>query len=401
MDALDIGVVGCGTAGAAVALFLARAGHKVTVYERVADPGPVGAGITLQPTGQAVLARLGLLQPIVERGARLERLRAVRLGGKRLVELHYAEIDPRLFGIGLHRGTLFHVLHQAVSQEPGVTLRLGAACASIERRGEQVTIRGDGGELGTHALVIAADGSISELHATAGVPVRASEYAWGALWFVADDPEQRFAGELYQVVRGARRMYGILPTGRGPTSDRPVVSLYWSLRLADHAAWRAAGLAAWKEEVRGFDPRIAPVLDQIDDAAQLVLTRYRSVRMPRWHGERVVFLGDAAHAMSPQLGQGCNLALWDAMVLADELAAAPTLDAGLAAYTRARHHHLRHYQFMTRALTPLFQSSSRALGLLRDLTMPLAGRLGPLRRMMTRTMIGAERGIVRRALALP
>lgn len=180
-----------------------------------------------------------------------------------------------------------------------------------------------------------------------------------------------------------------------------MVSLYWSLRLADHAAWRAAGLAAWKDEVRLFDPRIAPVLEQIDDAAQLVLTRYRSVRMARWHGERVVFLGDAAHAMSPQLGQGCNLALWDAMVLADELAAAPTLDAGLTAYTRARHHHLRHYQFMTRALTPLFQSSSRALGLLRDLTMPLAGRLGPLRRMMTRTMIGAERGIVRRSLALP
>jgi 2-polyprenyl-6-methoxyphenol hydroxylase-like FAD-dependent oxidoreductase len=59
-----IGVIGCGTAGAAAALFLARAGHDVRVFERVADPKPVGAGIIVQPSGQAVLARLGLLERV-------------------------------------------------------------------------------------------------------------------------------------------------------------------------------------------------------------------------------------------------------------------------------------------------------------------------------------------------
>jgi 2-polyprenyl-6-methoxyphenol hydroxylase-like FAD-dependent oxidoreductase len=401
LDALDIGVIGCGSAGAAAALFLARAGHRVTVYERVADPRPVGAGITLQPTGQAVLARLGLLAPIVERGARLDRLRANRHGGKRLVELRYADVDPAMFGIGLHRGTLFQVLFDAVRVEPGVTLRLDAGCTSVSRTdGAGVTVHGCDGELGRHALVIAADGSVSELHATAGVPVRSSEYAWGALWFVGDDAQRTFDGELYQVVRGARRMYGILPTGRAPESDRPVVSLYWSQRLDDHPRFLADGLAAWKDEVRGFDPRVAPLLEQIRDPAQLVLTRYRSVRMARWHGDRVVFLGDAAHAMSPQLGQGCNLALWDAMVLADILGEARTLADGLAAYSRARARHLRHYQFMTRVLTPMFQSSSRVLGWLRDTFMPLAARLPPVERLMVRTMIGLERGIVRRPLGL-
>ena len=403
MDALDIGVIGCGSAGAAAALFLARAGHRVTVYERVAEPRPIGAGITLQPTGQAVLARLGLLAPIVERGARLDRLRAHRHGGKRLVELRYADIDPAFFGIGLHRGTLFDVLFQAVRREPGVTVRLDAGCTSMTRDAGGVTVHGCDGELGRHALIIAADGSVSELHGSAGVPVRSSEYTWGALWFVGDDPDRTFDGELFQVVRGARRMYGILPTGRGPEGspdDHPVVSLYWSQRLDDHPRWRTAGLAAWKDEVRTFDPRVAPVLEQIREPEQLVLTRYRSVRMARWHGDRVVFLGDAAHAMSPQLGQGCNLALWDAMVLADVLAAAPTLTAGLAAYSQARRRHLRHYQFMTRMLTPLFQSSSRVLGWLRDAFMPLAARLPPVERMMVRTMIGLERGIVRRPLSL-
>ena len=55
-------------------------------------------------------------------------------------------------------------------------------------------------------------------------------------------------------------MYGVLPTGRGPADDRPLVSLYWSLALDDHARWQADGLDAWKAEVRSFDPRIEPVL---------------------------------------------------------------------------------------------------------------------------------------------
>jgi 2-polyprenyl-6-methoxyphenol hydroxylase-like FAD-dependent oxidoreductase len=122
--------------------------------------------------------------------------------------------------------------------------------------------------------------------------------------------------------------------------------------------------------------------------------------MSRWHGDRVVFLGDAAHAMSPQLGQGCNLALWDAMVLADLVHAAKTLPDALAAYSRARRRHLRHYQFMTRMLTPMFQSSSRLLGWLRDAFMPTSARFGPVYRLMVRTMIGLEQGLVRRPLSL-
>ncbi len=401
MHVLDVGVVGCGSAGAATALFLARAGHRVTVYERVLEPGPIGAGITLQPTGQVVLARLGLLAPVLERGARLDRLHCVTRGGRTLADLRYAAVDPHMFGLGVHRGTLFQTLYDAVRVEPGVTLRLGAAVTGVGRDGGRPTVRGAAGALATHDLVIGADGAVSELHASGGVAVRAREYAWGALWFVADDPGPAFAGELFQVVDGARRMYGLLPTGRGPGRSTPVVSLFWSLPVAGHARWRDVGLAAWKAEVVRLDRRAAPVLEQITDQRQVLLARYRDVRMPRWHGDGVVFLGDSAHAMSPQLGQGANLALWDAMILADALAAAPDLAAALAAYSRERRRHLGFYQLMTRALTPFFQSSSRLAGWARDLTFPIANWLPPTRRLMVRTMAGVQLGFVRRPLALP
>jgi 2-polyprenyl-6-methoxyphenol hydroxylase-like FAD-dependent oxidoreductase len=122
--------------------------------------------------------------------------------------------------------------------------------------------------------------------------------------------------------------------------------------------------------------------------------------MRRWHGERIVFIGDAAHATSPQLGQGANLALWDAMCLADAFADRGEPAAALAAYTAMRRRHLNYYQLATRALTPLFQSDSRVLGWLRDLVFPTSGWLPPLRRRMVRTMAGLDRGIVRRPIPL-
>jgi 2-polyprenyl-6-methoxyphenol hydroxylase-like FAD-dependent oxidoreductase len=128
---------------------------------------------------------------------------------------------------------------------------------------------------------------------------------------------------------------------------------------------------------------------------------YRDTVMARWHDDGAVFVGDAAHATSPQLGQGANLALWDAMVLADVLAAAPTVAAGLAAYTRERRRHLAYYQWATRALTPFFQGDSRVLGWLRDRLFPMSTWLGPLRRRMVRTMAGLDRGVVRAPIALP
>jgi len=258
----------------------------------------------------------------------------------------------------------------------------------------------DGSEHGPFDLLVIADGAVSELRTAAGTTTRDAPYPWGALWFVADDRDRVFTRELYQVAVRARRLYGALPTGLGPRGDTPVVSLFWSLAADELPAWRAAGLDAWKREVRALDPRIEPVLDQIRDPAQVTFARYRDVRMSRWCDRGVVFIGDAAHATSPQLGQGANLALLDALALADAVAGHPSIGAALDAYTAARRRHLLHYQRMTRWLTPFFQSSSRVLGWLRDWTFPVGNALPPVRNLMIRTMAGVDRGFVRRPLQL-
>src|SRR5262245_17792998 len=106
-----IGVVGCGVAGQAAASFLADAGHDVTVFERFAEPRPLGAGLLLQPTGLAVLRALGLEQEALARGSKVVGLEARTAGGRTVLDLAYADLHPKAHGLGIRRSVLFDLLH--------------------------------------------------------------------------------------------------------------------------------------------------------------------------------------------------------------------------------------------------------------------------------------------------
>ncbi len=393
---LHIAIIGAGTAGAAAALLLARAGHRVAVFEAVADPGPVGAGIMLQPTGQTVLARLGLLQDVVARGHRVDHLLCETNNGRKILDLSYAALGDGRHGYGLHRGALFAALFAALGQQTGVGVHLGIEVRKLVTTPKGPLLRdAAGNDHGPFDLTVVADGAGSDLHDDQGTPRTVKPYPWGALWWVAPDPELRFSGRLHQIVHGAHTMLGLLPTGTAPDRpDLPLVSLFWSIRADRVDAFRHGDLGAWKARVSQLLPAAAAVVAGIDSADQLLFARYRDVVMPNWHGDRTVWLGDAAHAMSPQLGQGANLALCDAAVLADCVAKHPDVNQALVAYSRARRRHLDYYQWATRALTPFFQSDSQLLPWLRDVGMPVAGALPWTRRKMVAAMAGAETGLL-------
>ncbi len=308
--ALSIGVVGAGTAGTAAALLFARAGHRVSIFERVAQPRPVGAGITLQPTGQAVLAQLGLLDEIERRATRVDGLLCQRRDGRAVVDLRYADVDPGLYGLGLHRGVLFEALVAAARAQAGITLEFGVSIAAAPLvgggAGQRWLQTSDGSRRGPFDLVIAADGSICELHHEAAVPVRSTPYPWGAMWFVADDAGGTLTADrrVLQIVDGAHTMFGLLPTGQSPHNSQPVVSVFWSVRADRVAAIRAAGLDAWRANAVALHPAAAPVLAQIEHIDQLLFTQYRDVSMQQWHNDGLVFIGPASRvrAFAPFLG---------------------------------------------------------------------------------------------------
>lgn len=407
MGPLEVAVVGTGTAGSATALFLARQGHRVTLYEKVPQPQSLGAGIMLQPSGLSVLRALALDAEVLRKGDRIERLWVQTAAGRKVMELEYAQLSPTLSGLGLHRGVLFEVLFRAALREPGLTVHTGIDVEDLHtgRDGRQAVIeRGTRKHFGRHDLVVVANGARSSLRDDTSFVKSVEAYPWGALWAIVPDPQNHFTGRLFQVVKGTRRLMGLLPTGVGPSDQQHAgrtVSFFFSLRTDQLAAFQQGDFEHWKRGVLEDVPSSQPVLEQLTSPGSLLFSSYHDVVMWPWNTERVVYVGDAAHAMSPQLGQGCNLALLDAWVLSEAMRGSESVPDALFRYSRLRRWHLGWYQFITRWLTPFFQSDHGWLQPLRDVGMAWATDVPWVRRQMVSAMCGVSRGPFLDLLRLP
>ncbi len=355
---LRVAVVGLGSAGPALALLLADAGHDVTVLEREVEPGPVGAGIWLQHLGQQVLDRLGLLDDLRAVSRPVSRVEGRTVDGRVVMDFSYDALPGAVPALGVHRGALFTLLHRALLDSP-VRVETGVTVTAVHPAPAGMQVQTPSGSHGIYDLVVGADGSRSAVRRSMGVTVRDHPYAFGALWCVVDDPDLIAGDELHQCLDGTRSYFGVLPTGERQAS------IFWSTHTRDFA--NAPAVPAWREQAKRFAGRYEPLLDGVD---RLLPASYRDVvvRTPyrTEGGAGAVLVGDAAHAMSPQLGAGTSLALADAWGLHHALATRPTLESALAAYAQDRTAHVRWYQWWTRLMVPVFQSDLTFLALPRD-----------------------------------
>ncbi len=386
MRPLRVAVVGCGTAGPALALMLHRDGHDVRLIERVAEPGPVGAGILLQHLGQEVLHRMGLGDTLRAQSPEVTRVDATAMDGRVVMGFDYADLPGGVPGWGVHRGTLLQTLLDAVRAE-GVPLETGVTVTAVRPDDRGVVVRTDTAGDRSFDLVIGADGAASVVRRESGLARHDRVYPYGALWAVVDDPEQRGGAALYQRYHGTRHYLGTLPTGLGRSS------VFWSIRERDIDSAMTEGVDAWREQARPFAGEHDYLLDRV---THLLPARYRHVgcRQPdRHHPHRdagVVLLGDAAHGMSPQLGAGGSLALADAWTLAAMLRRHDSVTAALTAYRSQRRAHIRWYAFFSSLMVPAFQSDLDVLAWPRDHVLGAMTAQPWVRRIMVSTLMGAQ-----------
>lgn len=375
MIQIDVAIAGCGIAGLSAALLLHRQGHEVTIYERFAEPAPLGSGLMIQPTGMAVLAQLGLAGEVILRGAPVARLFGQNQQGEVVLDARYSDLaDSAAFGLGIHRASLFGVLYDA-ALAVGITIAPGHAVQEtvLDGVGRRLVFA-DGTASARFDLIVDALGVATPL-----APPTQAWLPFGALWTSLPWPEGGPFNPalLEQRYNAARRMVGILPTGSRNKGERAEMALFWSLRSTDHARWEDAGIDHWKQELVDLWPECEALTGLLTDPAQMTFARYAHRTIAHPVEPHLIHIGDAWHSASPQLGQGANMALLDAWALARGLAQENSLAHGLDAACALRRGHVRLYQRLTATFTPLYQSQSALPALVRDVVLAPLSRVWP------------------------
>lgn len=385
---LDIAVAGAGPAGLATALYLHRDGHNVTLFERFAQPQPVGSGLMLQPTGRAVLHDLGLHDEIAALGQPLDRL----IGhdartGRTVLDVRYASL-PRLGrGLGVHRAALFNVLHDAVAAA-GIPVRTDFSVGTRDWRQGKNWLIGPRGSEGPFHLIVDCLGAQSPLKRFAQVPGTAEPLEFGALWATVPWTDGFDGSALMQRYRDARIMIGVMPIGRRSRGGPKLAAFFWSLKAGEHLAVLTKGFHAFRDEVTGYWPETGTHVDAVGRLEAMNLARYQHHTLKVPAGEGIAFVGDSAHSTSPQLGQGANMALLDARALAVSLRELDDVGEALDRYAIRRRWHVRLYQFLSRTLTPLYQSDSTVLPKFRDFGVSVMGRVPPVPQVLALMVAG-------------
>ncbi|WP_415403858.1 FAD-dependent oxidoreductase [Tateyamaria sp. SN3-11] len=378
---MKIAIAGAGIGGLAAAILLRARGAEITLFDQFAAPEPVGSGLVIQPVGQAVLGACGVLDTVMATGNRVHRMLGHEAqSGRRVLDVWYDRRDGQRVGLAVHRNALFQALWDG-AVAAGVTLQLGTAVSGAE---DGVLELKDGTRVDGFDLIIDALGAKSPL-----TPLRSKDLPYGALWANVDWPADTDLpmDELRQTYRKASNMLGVLPIGTPPGAAGPMAAIFWSLPRDGYAAWRSAGLEAWRADAATLWPEFAPFVAQITDPDQMTMARYAHGTLEIPYERGVVHIGDAAHKASPQLGQGANMALLDAYALARALEVNGPRDA-LPAYAKARRWHVRAYQGMSWAFTPQYQSDSRWLPVLRDQVLFPLSMIPPVPRILSHLVCG-------------
>jgi monooxygenase len=312
----DVAVVGAGGGGAVLALALAKQGISTVVLDQATGPPKGLRGEILQPNGQRVLDRLGVLQSLPADATRSVRLfHFCRAGGTRLCTIDYGDLPPPYNrAIVTLPNVAHHAIVAAVQQEKSVTLRYGTAFTGLLREGNQVVGLSTQGPDGTHMIrakiVVGADGAFSKVREALNIPADLYLYPDGYLIAIIES-EEPITESFYYI--GHRTILGIFPA----TGNKAY--LFYMIPKDSMEAVKQRGLAVLQQTWSRIAPQFAGLFQRLSDWSQTAYMPTGRVRTPTWVADGAVLIGDAAHAMNPHASQGRMQAMVDAMALADLL----------------------------------------------------------------------------------
>ncbi|MCF6191568.1 MAG: FAD-dependent monooxygenase [Candidatus Hydrothermae bacterium] len=344
-------VIGGGIGGLTTAHALHREGIPVRVFETAPHLGNVGKGIWIPPNGLAVMDRLGLLPRVVSRGIELQRVVVEHVQEGILWEIDGGALRKATGNtiLSIRRSELHRVLSVTLPERILALGKRGVRVGQCERRGwvvfeDGTRAEGDG--------VVVADGIHSSTRTALFPEAQVRETGiicfLGISPFVLDDPFT--AREIWD----GRKRFGFSAVDR--------THVYWYAPFRNHGDPPGPPFRSFLLDLyRNFPSPVPQMLDSTPET-EILETRLRELSTLRtWTRGRIVLLGDAAHAMTPNLGQGGAQAMEDAFVLAKALSESRSLKEAFHMYEKQRMPRVRRIKRSSRLVGNLAHMESRLL----------------------------------------
>jgi FAD-dependent urate hydroxylase len=344
-------IVGGGIAGLALARMLARIGVWPEVIEREPVWRLAGTGMYLPGNATRALRALGLGAQVACRSVEIPRQRFCDHRGRLLCEVDVAALwRPVGPCLAIHRAELHDLLVEATGDVP---IRLGQAVDRVTQRNGIVSVECSDGTSGDYDLVVAADGINSAVRRLTFEPMPVPRPVGQVGWrFLAPRPP---GVTTWSVMLGRGTAFLTLPLA----GDR--VYCYCDVVSSrDRDTPERDPAQRLSELFSDFADPAATLLAALDAAADIHASAIEEVALDRWAQGRVVLIGDAAHATSPNMAQGAAMALEDALVLTDCLRRIRAIPDAIAAFqarrrprnewVRAQTHRRDHTRYMPPAI---------------------------------------------------
>ncbi|SHT48201.1 FAD-dependent monooxygenase [Mycobacteroides abscessus] len=317
---MRVAIIGAGIGGLTAAAALRANDIDVIVYEKAHELREVGAGVVIANNGLRALDEVGLGDRVRSVGTQIRRTLWHTWQGESVpVPPAWPAVSPDrpVTSLPVHRGELQHALLGAL---PAGTVQLGRPCQDIVETADEVRIIFADGSEERADVAVGADGIHSAVQRVVADPVELSSD--GIMAYRGLIPVERLDGVIdlnsMQMWLGPGRSFLIYPVSRGRLLN---VVAFTPSNLDAEESWTAPGdVAELSAQFAGWDEPVQRVAGAMTETFRWGL--YDRKPLNRWTTDRIALLGDAAHPMTPHLGQGANMSIEDAVVLATVLAGA-------------------------------------------------------------------------------
>lgn len=311
-----IAIVGAGPAGMMLAYQLASNGVPVRVFERHKDFDREFRGEFIQPSVLEPLEELGVVKKLSAAG-RVVPISAVRMNRYSKMFAENLGPDGAPAGHIMHQPSFLNLMHEECSRFPSYRLEMGAPVDEVISEGGRVSaitarIGGEQKKVETR-LVIVCNGRNSALRKSVGAEVVEFETPYSVLWLRFALPQPALLPDTLDGFVTARAFCVLYPT----YGNR--AQLMWRRSKSFPLDWKSPSEVLRKELLIDTPAKWHPILETLDDKTERQVLRVVCDHVKRWSAPGVLFLGDAAHTMSPMGGQGLSMAIRDSIVAANHI----------------------------------------------------------------------------------